>query len=82
MIEIKEMLDNIISSYYGILKKNLIGIYLHGSLAMHCFNPLSSDIDFLVVVKEKPSFNEMRELIEVLLRLSKNGHVSIFPHNI
>ncbi|WP_280818134.1 aminoglycoside adenylyltransferase domain-containing protein [Paenibacillus etheri] len=35
------------------LKGSLLGIYLHGSLAMGCFNPLKSDVDFLVVVKEK-----------------------------
>lgn len=73
MLEIQQILDKIISSYYNILQKNLVGIYLHGSLAMKCFNPLSSDIDFLVVVKEKPNFNEMRELIDVLLQLSVNG---------
>jgi predicted nucleotidyltransferase len=73
MIEIKQILDKIISSYYNILEKNLVGIYLHGSLAMNCFNPLSSDIDFLVVVKEKLSFNDMRKLIDVLLQLSENG---------
>ncbi|MDQ0195648.1 nucleotidyltransferase domain-containing protein [Paenibacillus wynnii] len=35
------------------LSGNLLGIYLHGSLAMGCFNPLKSDIDFLIVVKDK-----------------------------
>lgn len=73
MIEVKQILDSLISSYNGILQENLVGIYLHGSLAMNCFNPLSSDIDFLVVVKENLSFNDMRKLIGVLLELSENG---------
>lgn len=73
MVEIQEILEEIASSYYNILQKNLVGIYLHGSLAMNCFNPLSSDIDFLVVVKEKLSFFEMRKLIDVLLQLSDKG---------
>ena len=32
--------------------KNLLGVYLHGSAAMGCFNPKSSDLDLLVGVKE------------------------------
>ncbi|MBF0777492.1 nucleotidyltransferase domain-containing protein [Streptococcus cuniculi] len=30
---------------------NLVGIYVHGSLAYGCFSWEQSDIDFLVVVK-------------------------------
>lgn len=30
----------------------LIGLYLHGSLAMGCFNPARSDLDLLAVVRE------------------------------
>ncbi|MFA6940402.1 MAG: aminoglycoside adenylyltransferase domain-containing protein [Clostridiaceae bacterium] len=73
MLPVQQILDKIVLSYHTILKENLIGIYLHGSLAMGCFNPYSSDIDFLVVVKEKLNFNEMRELIDILLKLSENG---------
>ena len=40
---------------------------------MGCFNPYSSDIDFLVIVKHKPTFNDMRNLIDILLKLSGNG---------
>ncbi len=36
-----------------LLADNLIGVYLHGSLAMRCFNPVVvSDIDVLVVTLE------------------------------
>ncbi|KQY84163.1 DNA polymerase [Paenibacillus sp. Root52] len=47
------LLDKIVTLFREELKGNLIGVYLHGSLAMGCFNPTKSDIDFLVVVKEK-----------------------------
>ena len=46
-------LDKIVDLFKNELKDNLIGIYLHGSLAMGCFNPIKSDIDFIVVVREK-----------------------------
>ena len=41
-----------------ILAENLVGIYLHGSAVMGCFNSKKSDIDLLVVVKETPSDEE------------------------
>ena len=68
-----EILDDIVTNYHNILQNNLIGIYVHGSLAMNCFNPDISDIDFLVVIKEKIDFKTKRELIDVLLKLSING---------
>ncbi|OAB43725.1 aminoglycoside adenylyltransferase domain-containing protein [Paenibacillus glacialis] len=46
-------LDKFVTSFKEELKENLLGIYLHGSLAMGCFNPKRSDIDFLVIVREK-----------------------------
>ena len=36
-----------------ILRDNLIGVYLHGSLVMGCFNPQKSDIDLIIVI-DKP----------------------------
>ena len=34
-----------------ILADNLVGVYLHGSAVMGCFNPEKSDIDLIAVVK-------------------------------
>ncbi|WP_055668705.1 aminoglycoside adenylyltransferase domain-containing protein [Desnuesiella massiliensis] len=70
---IKNILDSIAASYRNILKDNLVGIYVHGSLAMNCFNPNISDIDLLVVIKENLDFNEKRQLIDALLKLDKQG---------
>ena len=52
MFELKGLLDEFICNSKNILQDNLIGIYLHGSLAMGCFNEKKSDIDLLVVVKQ------------------------------
>lgn len=49
---------------------NLIGIYLHGSLAMGCFNPNRSDLDFIVVVKEKISQEIKIEIVKKLMSIS------------
>lgn len=35
-----------------ILKNNLVGIYLHGSATMGCFNPQKSDLDLIIIVEE------------------------------
>lgn len=35
-----------------VLKDDLIGIYLHGSLVFGCCNPMQSDLDLLVVTRE------------------------------
>ena len=46
--------DSLIRGYVErakeILQDNLIGVYLHGSSVMGCFNPRKSDIDLIVVV--------------------------------
>ncbi len=51
MSDLKQLLDDFILNSKNILYDNLIGIYLHGSLAMGCYNEKKSDIDLLVVVE-------------------------------
>ena len=64
--EIGNLLSWIVRESREILKDNLIGVYLHGSLAMGCFNPKLSDVDFIVVVERKLSVDEKKERIEEL----------------
>ena len=49
-------MDTVINSFVEkskeILQDNLVGVYLHGSAVMGCYNPAKSDIDLIVVVKE------------------------------
>ena len=44
------MINGFVEKSKRILQDNLVGIYLHGSAAMGCFNPEKSDIDFIIVV--------------------------------
>lgn len=69
----KETLYKISNEYQSILGNNLVGIYVHGSLAFGCFNPNKSDIDFIVVVNNTPTVKEKEQLIETLLHLSKEA---------
>lgn len=59
--------------YADILQENLLGIYLHGSLAAGCFQWERSDIDFLVVVRQTPSIEEKIALVEALYMLEKDA---------
>lgn len=68
--ETRLILEKIVDTFRNILKDNLIGIYLHGSIAMGCFNPEKSDIDFLLVVKEKLSEETKRAIINSTLELA------------
>jgi predicted nucleotidyltransferase len=75
-------LEQIVIEYSKLLGENLVGIYLHGSLAMNCYNPNTSDVDFLVVVKEDLSFQLKRELVAVLLELSLEGSTKDFEMSV
>lgn len=67
------MIDCIIKEFVSILKDNCVGIYLHGSKAMGCFQPKRSDIDFLVVVKNMLKVEEKGRLLDCLLQAQKKA---------
>lgn len=67
-MEPKKILDIVVERYKKVLGKNLVGIYLHGSLAMGCYTN-ESDIDFLVVVREPIDIDTKKELIEAIIHL-------------
>lgn len=73
MMNYNEILDKIANEYQGILRDNLVGIYVHGSIAFGCFNQIKSDIDFIVVVDKPPTIEEKVALIETLLDLSADA---------
>ncbi len=49
---IKDQVERLCIAFVKTRAENLIGIYLHGSLPMGCFNAEQSDIDLLVVIAE------------------------------
>ena len=74
---ISQEIDSLLNSFVGqskdILKDNLVGVYLHGSLAMGCFNPKRSDIDLIIVVNEPLSAPIKREYLEMVVEHDANG---------
>ena len=68
-----KIIKNIKENFSELLKDNLVGIYIHGSLAMGCFNPKSSYIDLLLVVKNSLSLKTKRGLGKIILNIIENN---------
>jgi streptomycin 3"-adenylyltransferase len=68
--EIVVQLDQFLESLYENEGENLIGVYLHGSLAMGCFQPGGSDLDLLVLVDQPPSRRQCRTWAQQMLHHS------------
>src|SRR5262245_8202997 len=67
---VRIQLDRFIQATQALLADQLVGIYLHGSLALGCFNPSRSDLDLLVVTHTGMPVEIKRELGQLLLELS------------
>ncbi len=71
--KVKKVLEELSNFFQEVLGRNLVGIYLHGSLAMGCFNPASSDIDIIAVIKGKLSLQAKNKL-QAGIRLSSKKY--------
>jgi streptomycin 3"-adenylyltransferase len=65
-----EQVDRLVEGLRRILRGNLRGVYLHGSLALGCFNEARSDIDVLVVVDEPLALDTKLLIADLLLHVS------------
>ena len=69
--------DSLINSFVEqskeILRDNLVGVYLHGSLVMGCFNPQKSDIDLIIVVEQPLTDTVKRAYIEMTVEHNALG---------
>lgn len=61
----------IVEQSIAILKSNLVGVYLHGSAAMGCFNEKESDIDLIVVVKNDLDFKTKKRYLDMLIETNR-----------
>jgi predicted nucleotidyltransferase len=66
----RKQIDTLLSGFRDLLGDNLTGVYLHGSLAMGCFNPDLSDIDLLIRVREPLDQSTGYRIVSLLLDLS------------
>ncbi len=54
-------------------KSPLTGVYLHGSMAMGCFNPKKSDIDLIVVAEGEISDAQKMKFMERVVQLNERA---------
>lgn len=73
--DVKKLINDVVKSFRKTLKDNLVGVYLHGSLAMGCFNPNYSDIDMLIVVEREMSVEDKRLFVGDFLDTIKSKKI-------
>jgi predicted nucleotidyltransferase len=69
--EVKDQIKKLNEILVQHLGENLLGIYIHGSLALKSFNPISSDLDVIVLLRDKLDLETRFQLIKEMLILSK-----------
>lgn len=69
----QNILDEIVDESKMIFKEDLTGIYLHGSLAMGCFNPKKSDIDLMIVIKNSITDTQKQQFMNHVAELNKTA---------
>jgi predicted nucleotidyltransferase len=69
MCRYQEILNKITLQFLKVLANNLVGIYMHGSIAFNCFNWEKSDIDFIVVINNKINHDTKLQLLNILEEL-------------
>lgn len=65
------VIDEFTAMSREIIGEKLTGIYLHGSMAMECFNPKKSDIDLLVVVENDINDVQKMEFMKQVVKLNE-----------
>lgn len=63
--EVNDMIELLVTEIKKVLDDQIVGMYLHGSLALGDFNPNSSDIDFFVVTDSMLS----RDIVDSLEKM-------------
>jgi predicted nucleotidyltransferase len=71
---VRAQVDSLLCGLNDVLSRKLHAVYLHGSLALGCFNPAHSDVDVLVVVDAALELDEKLPLVDLLLRVSNTPH--------
>lgn len=68
-MEIPQQVQPLLNDYIGVIEKELPGFmsacYLHGSIALGAFQPSFSDIDFITVISQRSSENDIDRLAAI-----------------
>ena len=73
MRQAEELLREYVEQSKRILGDSLTGIYLHGSAVMGCFNPDTSDLDLIVVVRSPLTDSVKRRYMDMVVACNALG---------
>lgn len=73
LLQTDSLIDDFVERSKKILRDNLVGVYLHGSLVMGCFNPQKSDIDLIIVADEPLSDSDKRAYMDMVVGVNPCG---------
>lgn len=65
------LLNEIVDQGKQIFGEELIGIYLHGSMAMGCFNSNKSDIDLIIVIRNSITDTQKLQFMNCVVKCNK-----------
>ena len=70
-MEIKRLIDVLTERYQEILGDNFVGLYVHGSYAMSGFNPLKSDLDYIIVCSSVPDIAVKKAIMDTTIAFER-----------
>ena len=73
MDEYSKLTEDFVHQNQNILGENLVGIYLHGSAVMGCFNSQKSDLDFIIVIREPVSNAVKSAYMDMIVKLNRQA---------
>ncbi len=80
----RAQVEDFVRRCHSILGEDLTAVYLHGSLAMNCFNPEISDLDLLVISERSLTAADRERFAQEMLELSGSPHpveMSVIAHD-
>ena len=69
-LQTDSLINGFVEQSKKILRDNLVGVYLHGSLVMGCFNPQKSDIDLIIVIDKPISDSVKRAYLDTVVQFN------------
>ena len=69
----QSVIDDFVAAAKEIIGEKLTGVYLHGSLAMGCFNPEKSDIDLIIIIEESISDEQKMAFMDRVVALNQQA---------
>ena len=73
MPELNTITDAIVDASRDAFGDGLVGVYLHGSASMGCWNPAKSDVDVIVVVDDAPNKDDKLRFLDCIVDINSRA---------